>query len=126
MKVYIREIPTTFSCEVFIVDMPKSLGRRDVIQFLNFKETGEAVETERVNNSEMKLDDIAPTMILPQNRLNEILQAFTEAVRERGFGYENESTAKGKLEATEKHLEDMRRLVFETDKEVVISGKPII
>ena len=108
------------------MDMPNSLGNGDVVHFFNFKETGEAVETERVNNLDMNLDDIAPTMILPQNRLNEVLRAFSEAVREKGFGYETESTAKGKLEATEKHLEDMRRLVFKADREVVISGKPII
>lgn len=102
-----------------IIQKHKNMPRAKMIASFNRSVLGQFM-------TNAQLDDIAPTMILPQNRLNEVLRAFSEAVREKGFGYETESTAKGKLEATEKHLEDMRRLVFKADREVVISGKPII
>lgn len=53
----------------------------------------------------------------PSFKLNrEQLQAFANALNEMGMNPQKEYTD-GKLEATEKHLEDMRQLVFKTTKE---------
>lgn len=44
--------------------------------------------------------------------LDEVIKAFANLAKEKGFPNDDESFAKGKLEATEKHLDDMRTLVF--------------
>jgi len=111
MKIYIREIPNTLLNEIFFVNRPNDLKKGDVIQFINFKENGEAVQIEKVHEYGMAMDDIKPTMILPENQTRELLSAFSELAKSNGFEHDSESKAKGKLEATERHLSDLRQLL---------------
>lgn len=54
-----------------------------------------------------------PTFIIDDEmELRGIIAAFQEAGKALGVEMPTESHSAGKLEATEKHLEDMRRLVF--------------
>lgn len=59
--------------------------------------------------------EFPPTLVIPDE---ELAQAIVEAFAQKGFKFEK-GRIEGKLEATEKHLEDMRAIVFE--KEVVVN-----
>jgi hypothetical protein len=62
--------------------------------------------------------DIKPILSIPLSWeiefgfSGQLLQALTD----RGISLPDKNFAQGKLEATERHLEDMRRLVFEEPK----------
>lgn len=111
MKIYIREIPNTIKNEIFFVERPNDLKKGDVIRFINFKETGEAIQTEKVHDYGVATDEIKPSLILDEMQTRELIMAFSEIAKNRGFEYDSESKAKGKLEATERHLEDLRKLL---------------
>lgn len=64
------------------------------------------------------LGDIPPTMYLD----HEVLQGIVDSLAKAGVKPTEASYVEGKLEATEKHLADMRSLVFE--EKIIISGKP--
>lgn len=56
---------------------------------------------------------VAPTFsINDEHELRGIMQAFSEAADELGVKRPDDSHNAGKLEATEKHLEDMRKFAF--------------
>ena len=52
------------------------------------------------------------TIRMPVQECREIISAFVKYAQDQGFKSSDESFSKGKLEATEKHLDDMRTLVF--------------
>lgn len=70
---------------------------------------GEAIKEEELYFADMSQDQ---------------LQAFAEALANKGIKTTQDSIAQGKLQATEKHLEDMRMLVFAPtkDKEIESNG----
>ena len=112
IKIYIKPIPGSLASEIFIVSEPKDARSGDLMAFFNFKETGEQIiTTQKINYGEAA--NTPPTMILEERDLRELLSAFAKLGQERGIQSLDESTAKGKLEATERHLEDMRTLVFQ-------------
>ena len=51
-------------------------------------------------------------MILPRNFADVFLLEFTKALSGMGIRTDNEHKTEGKLEAVEKHLEDMQKIVF--------------
>lgn len=55
---------------------------------------------------------VLPAMRMDTRDLRQIVAAFVKYSQEQGFKSSDESFAQGKLTATEKHLEDMRTLVF--------------
>jgi len=57
-----------------------------------------------------------PTLSIPINAGREFLQSLREALDSLGVQPKNESKNEGILEAQTKHLEDMRRLVFNKEK----------
>lgn len=59
--------------------------------------------------------NFAPTIKFFAENANEIRKALADALGKSGFISESHEGAHGKLEATEKHLEDMRTLVFKKD-----------
>lgn len=50
---------------------------------------------------------------IPADIFDEMLKGFAEMASEKGIKLESDLKREGKLEATERHLEDMRRLVFD-------------
>lgn len=56
--------------------------------------------------------NLPATFKLRGDEKNEIKKALADALGKSGFISESHEGARGKLEATEKHLEDMRALVF--------------
>lgn len=57
-------------------------------------------------------------LLMPAQDLAGIVRAFMKYAKDQGFKSADEGFDKGKLTATEAHLEDMRRLVFE-DREII-------
>ena len=49
---------------------------------------------------------------VPTWLFDEMIKGFAELANEKGLKLESDLKREGKLEATEKHLEDMRRIVF--------------
>lgn len=94
-KIRIAESPFDFNREVYIY---RHIG--DQIEIMG----GDSVtRTYGRNESILK----TPTLLLSP----EALQALSNALNEQGYKPQ-EGFVEGKLEATEKHLEDMRTLVF--------------
>lgn len=110
MKIYIRRHLDTINNEIFFVNRPNTLSKGDVIQFLNFNEKGECINTEKRHDYGMELD-MKPTMILPEVETRELIQAFLDVAKEERIDNHNETYAKGKLEAMSDHLKDMRKLL---------------
>lgn len=66
--------------------------------------------------------DFEPTITL----FPEMLSVLMKELSEYGVRLPEQSFIEGKLYATDKHLEDMRRLVFEgQDREMVIEGEAL-
>lgn len=53
-----------------------------------------------------------PTLVIDQTLAHQLFLELRQYFEKEGVKLENEHKVYGKLEATEKHLEDMRRLVF--------------
>ncbi len=86
----------------------------DSIQVVNFREDGVGV----ITTLEPGGDYANPTIRTSQDADTEdIFQAFTEAGQEFGIKRPDESFTAGKLEATERHLSDMRSIVFKNGPE---------
>lgn len=86
--------------------------------FLNFRETGECIVTQKVVGSGVEFD-AKPTFTLPENILREFIQAFANEAKKNGVEVKSESFAQGKLDAMAEHLKDMRTLVFEKPIEII-------
>jgi hypothetical protein len=59
---------------------------------------------------------VKPTIELSNEFAYDFLQALTDALNNEGYVPKEKSFLEGKIEATEKHLEDMRKLVFKNEK----------
>ena len=100
IKVFIR--PELYGDGVEIVFIRERDGKRYVAKCVNLEfveiEEGKAIE---------------PTLRLNRFLAPKFLKALVEALDKEGVKTENDYKLQGILEATQKHLEDMRRLVFE-------------
>jgi hypothetical protein len=111
MKIYIHQKPGTILNEIFIVEEPtRDFRRGDVLGFLNMKPDGEVIVTQKVYGHGAELD-MKPTMILDEMATRELIAAFAELAKDQGLEPDSESKAKGKLEATERHLADLQKLL---------------
>ncbi len=108
MKIYIRRQFSTFNNEIYFVNEPSSPGLP--IEFINIKEDGTAIATRKVFDPGAAQQN-PPTLILDEYQTRELIQAFVDIAKEEGIEPSSESKAKGKLEATERHLEDLRKLL---------------
>ena len=98
-KVQIIERPGTFSNRIYLYKVIPGHGT----EYITYKaevqilKRGEAVKDDELYFAEMTPDQ---------------LQAFAEALANKGIKTTQDSVAQGKLQATEKHLEDMRLITF--------------
>jgi hypothetical protein len=108
MKIYIRPVINTLNDEVFIITSP---GPRsgDVGSYITFDLEGKAILTTIVRDGSDH--DVKPAFILPTNTVRELVTAFSDYAKSQGIESDSESKAKGKLEATERHLTDLRTLL---------------
>lgn len=84
---------------------------RGMIELMHIQEDGEVTIQTISQDGQCSGSEVA-TMIIRGDEFEGIIQAFVAYSRNKGFKDSNESFAEGKLKATEKHLEDMRTLVF--------------
>ena len=118
MEIIIRPQINTILNEIFILRDKDS--SRINISFINFDLNGNAIAKDVQREEELSAK-FKPAMILPEKETRELLAAFAEAAKQRG-AVKSDSYLTGKVEATEKHLEDMRRLVFENKEEIIIES----
>ena len=65
-----------------------------------------------------------PFMVMMEQHYRDFCAAFVRQAEEMGIQKGGDTYTKGKLEATEAHLADMRTLVFEP-QEQIITGEPM-
>ena len=69
---------------------------------------GEHLVQQTLSESEIPEFEIKPLLVIPLSMKSALIKAFTEQGAEMNIKTENENLLKGKLEATEIHLSDMR------------------
>ncbi len=106
-EISIQDIPGVHSCNVFIY-CRKEYG---TVCYLEIKSPEIIVHTTKVDPGAD--NQIKPTFTCNRYDALEIAKGFIAYANEQGFKNGSETFNKGKLEATEKHLEDMRKIVFE-------------
>lgn len=112
-KVNVQIIDATLVAKVYIW---RRVG--DQVNYLNNDEKG-LIATSVKYSDGFDLD-IKPFMIGQLPTIMAIVRGFLAYANSEGLKSGDETFAKGKLEATEKHLEDMRKIVFEP----IITGSP--
>ncbi len=106
MKIHINRIPGGLVCELFIFTDTKSrfetyftIGKDGMITANQF---------ERLTGG---IPDIKPAIRLGEFDMRELIDAFIIHAKQEGYRTADESHTKGRLEATENHLMDMRTLL---------------
>lgn len=115
-EVRINSISMSLGAEIFIFRL---CG--DFVEYLQIDSPD--VSILRVEKKEGNFALIKPLVVCPIDLAMDIAKGFIEYGNSQGFKNGSETFAKGKLEATEKHLADMRKLVFE--EKVTVTGVPM-
>lgn len=55
----------------------------------------------------------SPTFVIPYQKANEFMKAMADEIISKGIGTEAEEGLRGRLEAKEAHLQDLRTLIFD-------------
>jgi len=106
-KVGINTLQNTFSANVYIYRTGPGW-----FEYLEIKSPDAIIHREKYEKG--AISPIKPTFsCVPEDALN-IAKGFVEYANSQGFKNGDETFVKGKLEATEHHLEDMRSLVFKS------------
>lgn len=101
MKVYLDYSDYNRDLKLWIVDDKSE--RRKLLRYKDGIWHAEDIENGGVQQE--------PSLHLPGRLGEEVMKAMVNAFSERGIKPESDSKLQGKLEATEKHLEDMRTLL---------------
>lgn len=101
MRVYLDYSDYNRDLKLWIVD-DQSERRR----LLNYKD-GNWISTDIEDRSQPQ----EPSLYLPGRLGEEVMQAMAEAFAKRGIKTENDHKIQGTLEATNRHLEDLRTLL---------------
>jgi len=84
----------------------------------SYNSEDQSVSVTCLNEAEF-LQNIKPFLVLPLRMADELVKAFIDLGSEMNIKTESENLLKGKLEATQLHLEDMRELT----KHLIIKKK---
>lgn len=106
IKVFIQSDQWRGGLSFYITEQNEFDHKRYLLRFGKHNITRE--ELKEVYSTEIP----EPTFFLGQSAAQEFLKEMAEKAAERGIKLESDLKREGKLEATEKHLEDMRKLVF--------------
>jgi hypothetical protein len=105
MKIYVSRKPATLLNEVYILS-----EEAQYMAYYTFRESGEMIGT-TFKYGDMA-EQVKPAFIVPEREWRDMLAAFSEEAKAVGVENKSETFNKGKLEATERHLNDLRALVF--------------
>lgn len=96
-------------------------GSRNSMIRENFSYSSEdqSIVINSINEGDGSWTSLKPFLVLPIRMVDELIKAFTDLGSEMNIKTENENLLKGKLEATQLHLEDMRELT----KHLIIKKK---
>lgn len=110
-KVFIEKTPADLTVKVYLIH---SYGSRNSVTTID-------PNTSLLKMTEFKDGDtVLPLMTLPPQALQAISDAFVEAVPPT-----KQERVEAELEATKRHLEDLRRIVFkEENKKTYVLGLP--
>lgn len=106
MKIFIRQHPDTLNEDLFLFERSDGF-----VTFYNIDPAGNGLLLTTKKHNEGQVDEAKPFVTMPDYQMRDFVRAMIGYAREQGFKGADESFAKGKLEATEKHLEDMRLLL---------------
>ena len=118
IEIHIEEDYTMYTKTVWVMER---VGN-DIIYY-NIDKKGNIVETRHTPNDMpvMNDDKFKPFMIMPRQFGEAFLLEFTKVLSGMGLRTDNQHEIEGKLKATEKHLEDMQKIVF---KQLKIDNPP--
>lgn len=108
MRIHISPLPGSLYSDVYIMS-----DFAQIMCYFTFTEKGEMIATQFEHKEGISNNDIKPAFRIDERNLREMLAEFAELAHSRGIENKSETFTKGKLEATQAHLSDMRRLVFE-------------
>ena len=106
MKIYIETQPYFNTIKVFAIN--RLSDGSSYIYLENGKLIEKTIDSSMVNTP----DKYKPLIELPRQIFDEVVKEFKKYAENNGLNYEEENKTRGKLEATEKHLQDMRDIVF--------------
>lgn len=116
MEIFIERHLMKNKVEVYLKEQR---GREDA--FMHYD--GENLVLKTIDPTDPTVQDIKPFMVLPMNYFQAIVTAFTNEGKKMGISTENENLLRGKLEATELHLNDMREFSKKLlDKDLTVSS----
>lgn len=102
LRIEIVKDPVSRNTNIYIIS---KYGPKDVLIIPN--------RTRSYQEEEMNYDGVQQE---PSFRLsNDVVEVLFQKLSEQGFKPKESSFIEGKLQATESHLEDMRKLVFKTE-----------
>jgi UDP-N-acetylglucosamine pyrophosphorylase len=108
-KVHTRQVPGTFTLEVSLWREAENDTKN--IEVMNFGSDGNVT----IATHDPRGTNIIPTILLEDRDFNDVVHAFVNYAKSQNMRSTDESHMAGKLVATEKHLEDMRSLVFKNN-----------
>lgn len=112
IEIFARRQAMSLMVEIFIMQKPaQTLVQGDYVSFFHFDNNGLRIITKKVFDEGCDISDIKPSMILPEMMWREMLNGWAKHLKNENIQLHDESTAKGKLEATEKHLADLRQML---------------
>lgn len=109
LEIHIEEDFAMYTKKVWVMER-----RGNDMVYYNIGKDGNMVETTHLGNEPYILNDdkYKPFMIIPMQMAQSFLLEFTKALAGMGIRTENEHKNEGRLEATEKHLADLQKIVF--------------
>lgn len=106
IEVFIDKPIWADTLEFYIIDRNSFDNKRYLLRFGKYN-----VSMEELKEFAEKPE---PTFTLSGKQGNEFLKVMAEKAAEQGIKLDSDLKREGKLEAIEKHLDDMRKLVFKT------------
>lgn len=112
IKFYIQQNYCSDTVEIYAYEEGK--GRNYGIELEQFKDGN--LEVHRIEHKENTAINLKPVLRITREFAKDILPALQAALDNAGIEKPSESRVAGRLEATERHLADLQKLIFKEKK----------